>query len=98
MQSGSTLEKLPIGKDSDRAALDRARKTLGTIILGKDGQIGLALSCLLARGHLLIEDLPGLAFFFRCPDVFRATSECATKACMYRTKPLAVIGQCAVAA
>jgi len=60
MQSGSTLEKLPIGKDSDRAALDRARKTLGTIILGKDGQIGLALSCLLARGHLLIEDLPGL--------------------------------------
>jgi len=60
MQSGSPLEKLPIGKDPDRAALDRARKTLGTIILGKDGQIGLALSCLLARGHLLIEDLPGL--------------------------------------
>ena len=60
MQSGSTLEKLPIGKDSDRAALDRARKTLGTIILGKDDQIGLALSCLLSRGHLLIEDLPGL--------------------------------------
>ncbi len=60
MQSGSTLEKLPIGTDSDRAALDRARATLGTIILGKDGQIGLALSCLLARGHLLIEDLPGL--------------------------------------
>lgn len=60
MQSGSTLEKLPIGKDSDRAALDRARKALGTIILGKDDQIGLALSCLLSRGHLLIEDLPGL--------------------------------------
>ena len=60
MQSGSTLETLPIGKDPDRAALDRVRKTLGTIILGKDGQIGLALSCLLARGHLLIEDLPGL--------------------------------------
>jgi MoxR-like ATPase len=60
MQSGSTLEKLPIGKDSDRAALDRARKVLGTIILGKDDQIALALSCLLARGHLLIEDLPGL--------------------------------------
>ena len=60
MQSGSTLEKLPIGKDSDRAALDRARKLLGTIILGKDDQIALALSCLIARGHLLIEDLPGL--------------------------------------
>ncbi|MDJ0812589.1 MAG: AAA family ATPase [Woeseiaceae bacterium] len=60
MQSGSTLEKLPIGDDQNRAALDRARKTLGTIILGKDDQIALALSCLLARGHLLIEDLPGL--------------------------------------
>ena len=60
MQSGSTLEKLPIGKDQDRAALDRARKALGTIILGKDDQIALALSCLLARGHLLIEDLPGV--------------------------------------
>ena len=60
MQSGSTLETLPIGKDSDRAALDRARTTLGTIILGKDTQIALALACLIARGHLLIEDLPGL--------------------------------------
>ena len=30
------------------------------VILGKDAQIRLALSCLLARGHLLIEDLPGV--------------------------------------
>ena len=30
------------------------------IILGKDRQIRLALACLLARGHLLIEDLPGV--------------------------------------
>ena len=60
MQSGNTLEKLPIGKDSDRVSLDRAREALGKIILGKDSQIALALSCLLGRGHLLIEDLPGL--------------------------------------
>ena len=60
MQRRSTLETLPIGKDTDRAALDRARKALGTIVLGKDGQIALALACLLGRGHLLIEDLPGL--------------------------------------
>jgi len=60
MQRRSTLETLPMGKDAARAALDKARETLGTIILGKDGQIALALSCLLARGHLLIEDLPGL--------------------------------------
>jgi len=30
------------------------------IILGKEREIRLALSCLLARGHLLIEDLPGV--------------------------------------
>lgn len=30
------------------------------VILGKDTQIRLALACLLARGHLLIEDLPGV--------------------------------------
>jgi len=30
------------------------------IILGKDHQVRLALACLLARGHLLIEDLPGV--------------------------------------
>jgi len=33
---------------------------LNQIILGKDRQIRLALACLLARGHLLIEDLPGV--------------------------------------
>src|SRR5512146_2513211 len=30
------------------------------IILGKPHQIRLALACLLARGHLLIEDVPGV--------------------------------------
>ncbi|WP_126444478.1 AAA family ATPase [Sulfuricystis multivorans] len=30
------------------------------IVLGKERQIRLALACLLARGHLLIEDLPGV--------------------------------------
>lgn len=33
---------------------------LGDVILGKDVQIRLALTCLLARGHLLIEDIPGI--------------------------------------
>jgi len=30
------------------------------IILGKQKELRLALACLLAGGHLLIEDLPGL--------------------------------------
>ncbi len=34
--------------------------TLDRIILGKRSQIELAFACLLARGHLLIEDVPGV--------------------------------------
>jgi MoxR-like ATPase len=60
MQRGSTLEQLPLSAEGRKAALDRARRSLGTIILGKDEEISLALACLLAKGHLLIEDLPGL--------------------------------------
>ena len=60
MQRGITLEQLPTGIDAQRNTILQARKTLGKIILGKDPQIALALACLLARGHLLIEDLPGL--------------------------------------
>jgi MoxR-like ATPase len=60
MQRGSTLEQLPLGGDKQRAIIDAASRSLGSIILGKDAEISLALACLLARGHLLIEDLPGL--------------------------------------
>ena len=40
--------------------LDPAVVQVGRIILGKEHQIRLTLACLLARGHLLIEDLPGV--------------------------------------
>ena len=33
---------------------------VGSVVVGKQPQIRLALACLLARGHLLIEDLPGV--------------------------------------
>jgi MoxR-like ATPase len=32
----------------------------GSVILGKEHEIRLALACLIARGHLLIEDIPGV--------------------------------------
>jgi len=60
MQRSNTLETVPANVDAQRGVVERAQKALGSIILGKDEQISLALSCLLARGHLLIEDLPGL--------------------------------------
>ena len=34
--------------------------SLNTIVLGKELPVKLSLACLLARGHLLIEDLPGM--------------------------------------
>ena len=40
--------------------LDAVIARIGEIILGKQQQIKLSLACLLARGHLLIEDLPGV--------------------------------------
>lgn len=46
--------------DTDSAALHRAVNALETIILGKPTQVRLCLACLLARGHLLIEDVPGV--------------------------------------
>lgn len=40
--------------------IDETIQQAGRIVLGKERQIRLALVCLLARGHLLIEDLPGV--------------------------------------
>ncbi len=41
-------------------AIDAAVAEVGRVLLGKEPQIRLALCCLFARGHLLIEDLPGM--------------------------------------
>lgn len=42
------------------ASLTRALDQLDRIILGKPDQLRLAVACLLARGHLLVEDVPGV--------------------------------------
>jgi MoxR-like ATPase len=48
-------------RDGSTAALVKgAIAGLGEIILGKEDQLRLCLACLLARGHLLIEDIPGV--------------------------------------
>ncbi|HKA43124.1 MAG TPA: MoxR family ATPase [Burkholderiales bacterium] len=40
--------------------IEHVVRQVGGIILGKERQIRLAIACLLARGHLLIEDIPGV--------------------------------------
>ena len=42
------------------ARLNRLLEAANQIILGKDHEIRLALACVIARGHLLIEDVPGV--------------------------------------
>ena len=42
------------------STIERVIAAAGSVILGKETQVRLALACMLARGHLLIEDLPGV--------------------------------------
>jgi MoxR-like ATPase len=42
------------------ARLNQVLAQLARIVVGKDEPLRLALACLLARGHLLIEDIPGV--------------------------------------
>jgi len=50
--SAPTIDHQPV--------IDNLIRQAGTVILGKQRQIRLTLACLLARGHLLIEDVPGV--------------------------------------
>jgi len=58
--SVSTLTASASPATQQVASLTAALKALNNIIIGKPEQIRLALICLLAGGHLLIEDRPGV--------------------------------------
>ncbi|MBM4374930.1 MAG: MoxR family ATPase [Deltaproteobacteria bacterium] len=45
---------------SDSAPVEALRSTLEAVLEGKPEAVDLSLTCLLARGHLLIEDVPGV--------------------------------------
>jgi len=51
---------LTLGERDAHAAILDVISRAGEIILGKDAQIRMAIACILARGHLLIEDGPGV--------------------------------------
>ncbi len=57
-----SVQSLPesIESGSVSAAIGQTLAALNAVILGKEAQTRLALACLLARGHLLIEDVPGV--------------------------------------
>ncbi len=47
-------------KNNHRTLLKEILHSANSIILGKEHKLRLALTCILAKGHLLIEDLPGV--------------------------------------
>lgn len=57
IQSKATPQPISNGPDK---VLENIVNEASKIILGKEQEIRLAIVCLLARGHLLIEDLPGV--------------------------------------
>ena len=61
---GTTLPAL----SGRQRPFDALLRQAGKIILGKELEIHQALACLLAGGHLLIEDLPGICLLYtsRC--------------------------------
>ncbi len=50
----------PQARPDLRTPLIAAARAISGIVLGKEREVRLALACLLAKGHLLIEDLPGV--------------------------------------
>ncbi len=50
----------PLLTEGRHARLFEAQETVNGILLGKDLQVRLSFCCLLSRGHLLIEDVPGV--------------------------------------
>src|SRR5436309_15627277 len=49
-----------VGHQSDRALVQRLLDNVGEVLLGKPEAIRMAVIALLAEGHLLIEDVPGI--------------------------------------
>src|SRR5476649_2169465 len=60
MFSPAVGSPLPAGQIDMTDRITQLVAQVGSIIVGKEPPIRLAIACLLARGHLLIEDIPGV--------------------------------------
>lgn len=58
--SSTTTPKPGVVKEAVKERVDQLIGALNEVLLGKEYQIKLSLACLFGRGHLLIEDLPGM--------------------------------------
>lgn len=60
MTDGLALVPNQTQRGKAKTVADQIAAQIGRVILGQDREIRLAFACLLARGHLLIEDVPGV--------------------------------------
>lgn len=60
MTQDSTATKLSQVNTTQTDTIETVIECVSSVLLGKDKQVRLALACLFANGHLLIEDLPGM--------------------------------------
>src|SRR3954452_18043352 len=60
MSSTQTSEMIPPDVDELMSLLNRLLENIGSVVLGKPEVIKLAVVALLAEGHVLIEDVPGV--------------------------------------
>jgi MoxR-like ATPase len=56
----ATAKTAAILPEASRSALYSALEQVNSLVLGKTREVELAFACVLAGGHLLVEDLPGL--------------------------------------
>lgn len=49
----------PLSMDKAVKSVGRLKENMEKVIIGKPDQVDMAIVCLLARGHLLVEDVPG---------------------------------------
>ena len=60
VSSQTTPQLAALSECQHQTAIDGLRASLNTALIGKDDIVEMVLACLLARGHLLFDDLPGL--------------------------------------
>jgi len=58
--NSESIVPVPTSEPSRSAMIDTLRATLNTALIGKEDTVEMVLACLLAKGHLLFDNLPGL--------------------------------------
>ncbi len=60
MNAPQTIETIPATRDDLQSLCNRLLENVGQVVLGKSEVIKLAVVALLAEGHILVEDVPGV--------------------------------------